>query len=319
MRLLPKKLRRWFLRDILRREMAVAAVFDFELVVPLQTPGIGQALLVNGHRELDQYEILLQLLRPGAVVMDIGANIGYYAAIEARRIGDSGLIYAFEPDPRNLDFLARNVAHNGIERIVRILPHAVSNADGTVTFNLAEEANLNSIEKTRGSDHPSIVARGMQDRKYLEQIPVKAVDLCGFLETAARPVDIVRMDVEGYEVEILGSLADRLDSDPGFSRAPSAFVFEPHSWEYGDDRSLRSVLERLGRHGYRITFLGSRNESTSPIHRYGYRPCRTVRERLGITRGVYRDLAQDHAIELASEVDGVTTVCLQREPGASAH
>lgn len=310
---LPHKVKLRIARDVLKRESLTIKVFDFRLEVPLKVQGIGTVLTVFGHRELDHLHIIDTLLRPGTVVLDIGANIGYYAVIEGRRIGPDGFIYAFEPDPRNVAFLRRNLQLNGLADRSEVSPDAISDSNGSVTFQIAEMSNLNSIGRTRIDENQAGEARGLARRSYMNEIAVRTVALSDFLTSCERPVDLIRMDVEGHEVEILGSLAQLLERQPDFARAPRAIIFEPHSWEYTAERDLNAVLSTLMRHGYRITWLGSRDETRSPMHARGLKPVHTVREARGVTRGVYRDVAPDVALDLASRVDGVTTVCLERE------
>ena len=77
----------------------------------MQYDGIGRALYVFRSRELDHKWMLDNELSSGNVVLDLGANIGYYAIMEARKIGGTGKIYAIEPDPRNIELLQKNIFH----------------------------------------------------------------------------------------------------------------------------------------------------------------------------------------------------------------
>ena len=67
--------------------------------------------------------VFQQQLRPGAVVVDAGANWGYFTLIAAAAAGPSGRVIALEPDPRQFPFLERNVGLNGFTH-VEALPSA---------------------------------------------------------------------------------------------------------------------------------------------------------------------------------------------------
>jgi hypothetical protein len=127
-------------------------------------------------------------------------------------------------------------------------------------------------------------------------------------------VNLVRMDIEGHEVQILSSLAAALEEKRISDRAPDAFIFEPHSWEYGvgQDNEMLPILKRLTRFGYRISMLGTRDAPTCPLRMRGYKPLKLISEKRGLLRSVYEDFDQKEAMELVAMVDGVTTVCLQR-------
>lgn len=309
---LPNRIRYRIAKNILRKSLLTVKVFDFNMVVPIQVPGIGKGLSVYGHRELDQYYILHNVLRSGDTVLDIGANIGYYAGIEGKIIGPTGFIHAVEPDPRNVAILRQNLELNRPAPKSQVHAAAISNQSGSIFFQIAERANLNSVVRSKADDDEKQVSRGMGNRKYIEQIEVPSLDLSDFLESATPSVNLIRMDVEGHEVQILGSLAKKLREDPGFDKAPDCILFEPHSWEYAEDDHLEPVLRSLLSNGYAITYLGSRSEPDSPMRKLGLTPIHTATEARGVTRGVYKDIPQDVAIELAARTDGVTTVCLQR-------
>ena len=78
----------------------------------LQDKGIGRTLWLYGERELDHKWMLEQTLQPGSRVLDIGANIGYYAIMEQVLVGDSGEVVAVEPSPSNVRLLRENTAFN---------------------------------------------------------------------------------------------------------------------------------------------------------------------------------------------------------------
>ena len=300
-------------RNVFRQKTAVAAVYDFRMHVPLNVPGIGRALMIFGERELDQYFILGKVLGAGDIVMDIGSNIGYYTSIEAHIVGPTGHIYSFEPDIRNFELLEANLEINNARDITEIFNAPVSADAADVEFHLAEHSNLSSMHLTRGNKNSALVDRNLQDRAYLKTVRLRSIAFCDFLQTATRPVTLVRMDIEGHEAVIFTALADRLERDPQFTGAPRTFVFEPHSWEYTAEQDLATALIRLARFGYRITYLGTRDETRSPIGKLGYKPVRQLLEKRGFLRGVYAGIDQETAIHLASAVDGVTTVCLERQ------
>lgn len=308
---LRRRLSYLFQRDLLKKKTALASVGRFQMEVPIQEPGIARPLMIYGERELDQRHIIHSLLKEGDTVLDLGANMGYYCLLEAEAIGRSGKIYAVEPDKKNIERLRKNLQLNGITDLVHVQALALSNRNGVTKFHVSTHSNLSSIEKTRGSAHEAIVRRGQQHKEYVREIEVPVRDFGEFLESLPEPVDLVRMDIEGHEVPVLSSLVSMLERDDSYRKAPKAIVFEPHCWEYEEGHDLRPVLIRLQDFGYNISKLGSRNEKNAPMHRFGYKPYVTLKEKRGPVRGVYTDLRQEDAVELASRIDGVTTVCLQ--------
>lgn len=94
---------------------------------------LGAELVTDGGHEELQTEIFERMLRPGMIVVDVGASIGYHSLIAARLVGSTGAVYAFEPEPRSYELLCKNIALNGYRNIVAV-KEAVSNASGKVGF-----------------------------------------------------------------------------------------------------------------------------------------------------------------------------------------
>jgi FkbM family methyltransferase len=89
--------------------------------------------LLLGTYELEQSGLFGQHIRPGDVVLDIGAAVGYYTLLSAKLVGSSGRVVSFEPDSTNLQFLRSHVEQNRLEQVT-ILPIAVADETGTARF-----------------------------------------------------------------------------------------------------------------------------------------------------------------------------------------
>jgi FkbM family methyltransferase len=128
-------------------------------------------------------ELFKSSIKPGAVVLDIGANIGYFALVAGKGVGPEGIVYAFEPAPENFALLARNVDRFGTSNIIAV-QKAVAERRKTVSFLLAENNELNSFFR-----HPHGPVK--------EAIMVDCVTIDEYLE--GRQVQVIKMDIEGYE------------------------------------------------------------------------------------------------------------------------
>src|SRR5690242_7217517 len=100
--------------------------------------GVCDDLLRKGDWEPFETRIVTLALQPGDVVVDDVANIGYYTLLFSRAVGETGKVYAFEPDPDNYAFLERNVAANGCPNVT-LVPEAVSDRTGELRLYLAGE------------------------------------------------------------------------------------------------------------------------------------------------------------------------------------
>ncbi len=142
--------------------------------------------------------LLESLLRPGVVVVDVGANIGFYTVRLARaleRLG-GGHVFAFEPIPANASRLAYNVRANGLDEIVSIQECALGSSDGRLAFILENE-----YESTTGNAS-MIGASGEASYSFDTEAAVTTLD--GFVERAGlTSCAILKIDVEGAELEVL--------------------------------------------------------------------------------------------------------------------
>ena len=100
------------------------------MYLKLNDAGISRELALLGVHEPIATRLLNQQIKSGMRVIEIGANIGYYTLIAANLVGESGKIYAIEPEPANYALLTKNVEVNGYKNVIPI-QKAISNEIGT--------------------------------------------------------------------------------------------------------------------------------------------------------------------------------------------
>ncbi len=136
-------------------------------------------------------------VKPGDIVIDVGANIGYYTLTAARAVGAGGKVYAFEPDPTNFQMLTENVKANSFTNVVAI-QKAVSGTTGTARF-LQKKASTHSL-----FDHPMAPTK--------ESTSINTIALDDFLNTLSpadqQKIALVKIDAEGAEALILEGFAN---------------------------------------------------------------------------------------------------------------
>lgn len=168
----------------------VASVDGLRLTVSLNETSGGH--LYYGMPSLDAPEInfLKKIIRTGDTVFDIGANIGYYGLIAAKKVGPAGMVYMFEPASATRKILEENIRLNGISN-AKISNCAFGDNDGEKEIFLNSQSGLASFNQTfRGSVIGSEI--------------VKCVTLDKFIgEHAIDRIDFLKIDVEGFEPEVL--------------------------------------------------------------------------------------------------------------------
>src|SRR5690606_36929499 len=139
-------------------------------------------------------------VRAGDRFLDIGANIGIYTIAAGRRVGAEGKVYAVEPHKANVLTLMRNIAANGFEDRVEVLPFALADVCKVLRFNYVslESAStgsqLGSNRVETSNDTFTTVAS--------EHLPAMTVDDL-IAEGAIERPSLVKNDVDGIELAIL--------------------------------------------------------------------------------------------------------------------
>jgi FkbM family methyltransferase len=173
---------------------------------------------------------LRDTVKPGQNAIDIGAHIGYFTLIMSKLVGDSGRVFAFEPEPSNFDLLQTNLRLNRTRNVL---------AERKAVADRAGRAELHVSDRNTG-DHRlyrSPVLRAVHE--------VATVTLDGYFAGNDGPVHFVKIDTQGLEPKILdgmGTLIERnrpwlalvIEFSPGLLRCSG-----------GDVGDLLSRLERL--------------------------------------------------------------------------
>ena len=150
----------------------------------------------TGRYEPQETQLLQDLLRPGDVFVDVGANWGYYTLAAAHLIGSAGRVMAFEPEPRLFALLSSNIAINALGQVVH-QPVAVGASVERVPFS-AFKADDGNWGVSRAVGH---------DRAMTVDFESDSVPLDAALDAASVDVvQLVKIDVEGAETAVLAGM-----------------------------------------------------------------------------------------------------------------
>ena len=259
------------------------------MYLDLRHEGISRTLAVHGIREVDHTKLFQEELEEGMIVVDIGANIGYYALIAASTVGKKGKVYAIEPDPRNFELLKKNIEINGFSDFVEAHQIAISDHSGDARFYLSSKTNLNTAFDP-GKNGTCF------SHKVEKTIDVKAASLDDFAKDI-ESINFIRMDIEGYEVEAFRGMINTLRT----ARVPCKILFEAHPHLYSGERDLRPVLQEVIDSGFKVKVVVSAGQAVpKQFAALGYKPDKTVRDGQYL-RGFYYDMPPEHAIQLVSD------------------
>ena len=141
--------------------------------------------------EENVYEVSDWRYNNGGVVVDIGANIGSFSIYSAAK---GATVYAVEPEPNNLQELKNNIELNNMQDQVYVLPYGISDYKGTAVISDMGGGSTIKDENIDGSEIEIMSLDIMFDLYHIKE------------------VDVLKIDVEGSEVEIiLGASKDNLN------------------------------------------------------------------------------------------------------------
>jgi FkbM family methyltransferase len=185
-----------FLYSLKERKSHVVSLDGFKLAVHQHDIVISESIKNSGVWAQSETRLFRELITPGMVVIDVGANIGYFSLLASTLVGPQGEVHAFEPDPVNCGLLKKNVRMNRASNI-KVVQAALGNSDDPVPL------FLNSDNK---GDHRIWEASGESRTK----ITVKATTLDHYLNKTGIVPSFIKIDVQGAEGGVLEGMKETL-------------------------------------------------------------------------------------------------------------
>lgn len=197
LRWVPPAVKRYFAR-LLFRILGTVASRASGSGLHLSVPPTSHYLdLLAGRHEPEVLALLERRIRAGMRVVDIGANVGWFTLHMARHVGPTGRVWAVEPAPDNLRYLLDNVERNGYEQV-----QVVAAAAGA-------ERRLARLVLRDDSRRSGFYTRTRQTAGRTVEIPVLPLE-----EIVPAPVDLIKIDAEGADVEVLEGMGRLLEGSP---------------------------------------------------------------------------------------------------------
>jgi len=170
----------------MKKSIILIKVQNNKMYIDLKDEEVSQSLLRYGVYGKLETKLVENLVKKRMTVLDIGANIGYYTLIAAKKVGRGGKVFAFEPEPSNYDLLCKNIKINKLHNVVPI-PKAVS-----------DSANITKLylSPVNRAEHSFCKYRGTS----ATFVNVETIVLDDFLKDK---IDFIKMDIEGAEMEAL--------------------------------------------------------------------------------------------------------------------
>lgn len=184
--------------------------------------GIHRDLMADRIREPVATALMMQYVKPGYVLLDVGANIGYFSIILS---DNCRFVYAVEPDKENYEALNRNVELNASKNIL--------------TFNLAfsDKSEFLYVNKSKKSNWHTTTKE--ECCKGVDRVEAISVD--EFCEREGVKPDVIKMDIEGFERFVIFGAKKTL-------RSIRYLFFELHSslLDLSETNKILDVIEESG-------------------------------------------------------------------------
>jgi len=225
-----------FIKKIHKNEKYIKCRINGSLMMlDLNDPGICKDLIINKIKEPFCTEKMKKIIGSDDIIIDIGANIGYYVLLEAK-LAKSGKVYAIEPVPANLELLKRNVELNNYYN-VEIFNYGIGDTNEEREMFVVEKSNLCSFIKDPYTD-------------IKNKIKVPVIKLDDFVEKfVGEYPSLIRMDTEGFEYNIIKG-ADKILKN----NKPLKLFIELHPCRISEEK-INYVVNTLEKNSFRVEFI----------------------------------------------------------------
>jgi FkbM family methyltransferase len=191
-----------------------AEVAGLKLYLNPSDKGLISYAIAAGSLEVPLVELVRRVIRPGDIVLDVGANVGYYTLLSAALAGPTGSVFAFEPHPVNFGLLARSVQENHLNWVTPE-PLVVSDRSGIQTLYVSEDPSFTGQHSiTRRVGTTELACRSTSLDEYASGHGITRIRF-------------LKVDVEGAEPIVLDGAQTKI-GDGAVDYI--AFEWNPEAW-----------------------------------------------------------------------------------------
>jgi FkbM family methyltransferase len=193
----------------------------------------------------DSYEpattfVFERMVTAGNVVADVGAHWGYFTLLAATLCGEAGRVIAFEPFPRNVSILTKNVHANRLTN-VDIVPGAVSDREGMADLILSRDTSGNSLI--------SVPSGAKLSPGQCDHLAVRTLALDDFFASARCTPKLIKIDIEGGELAALVGMSELIKGTRDL-----ALIVELNPFYFPGARG-EALLRRLSEEGFALALV----------------------------------------------------------------
>lgn len=214
-------------------------------------------LLRDGCLEPITCTLMSKLLQGGDTYVDVGAQIGFHSLVARSLVGADGRVVAIEPQPYNCEKILRNSRLNGFDNVVLIVA-AAGEYDGSVKLHR---------QCTTDTSRLSLCLQGVNDEAQVFHVPM--LRLASLFESLGlRKIKLLKIDVEGYELEVINGLGK-------YHQYIDNMILEFLAGETTNKSKLSTLIEQLLSSGFKLlTVDGQSWRQSQPLPENNIWACR---------------------------------------------
>jgi FkbM family methyltransferase len=148
--------------------------------------------------EKETTEIIKKEVKENNIVIDLGANIGYYTLLLSKIVGENGKVFAFEPEDKNFEILKRNVELNRLKNVV-----------------LIKKAVIDKVGEDNLYLDPKYIGSHVMYNEFIGKKPVKVetTTLDEFFKDFKGKINFIKMDIDGSEIRALKGMTSLIKNN----------------------------------------------------------------------------------------------------------
>ena len=155
-------------------------------------------LMLDGHWEPEITTVFRKHIQPDSVVMDIGANFGYFGLVAGTELDHSrGQLHFFEANPELTPYIFKTLSVNGLLPVSQIVTKAVSDRPGDIELTILDDFWGSSGVHINEDHIKNVAGRAIGVRQKIK-VPMTTIDDY-IKEQKIKAVDVIKMDIEGHE------------------------------------------------------------------------------------------------------------------------
>ncbi|WP_066632967.1 FkbM family methyltransferase [Desulfolucanica intricata] len=230
------------------RRMLCQLSWGCKLIVPADDLSLMPEIVIKGVLELPLSAYLIKTVKPGNVLIDAGANIGYFTVLMGALCGPTGKVIAYEANPHLYSIIMDNLSINYLHDRVAVYNKAVYSKNTTINFYLSSRFLGNSSIYRHSEEYH----KHYQDE--IQKVEIEAESLDKLIGEFTH-IDIIKIDIEGGEYHALLGMREMINNG-----TVGTVIFELNKTMLQQDyKLLKNFLNNLSRSKENIKFFNINN------------------------------------------------------------